>query len=276
MPRDRVDVKRKVRSKIVDKEVDTQAHDELFLWLLSNLNPVLHKLGDLAPSDVTLEVVKAIGRHRQTIESDLATTKGLEEQHGSNSAIVEALRQKAKDLAQLQAPKLDAAGFGVAEIVEWSAQHPVHEPRGNRDGGQDLTKVAGFVDVRAKIMVLDHLELSTPWMPAGLEYDPYSESVLFESQEDADQRVMHAIRQWDIKAPEWSQELSSRAIWMEVRLPGFNLGALLRDLKVLRGYSENENAAGAAVAVVTERCPPDQKLVLEHEGFSVIDRSDWP
>lgn len=274
MARERVDgEQKKVRSRIVDKEVDTQAHDELFLWLLSSINPVLHKLGDLAPADVSLEGAKAIERYRHSIESELATTEGLEEQHGSNAAIVEALQVKAKELAQLQVPQLDPSAFGVAEIVEWSAQHPVHEPRGNRGTVQELTKVAGFVDVRAKITVLDFLELSTPWRPAGLEYDPDGESVLFESQEKADDRVMYAIRQWDIEAPKWSHVPSSRVLWMEVRLPGFNLGALLRDLKVLRGYAENENAA---VAVVTEGCPPEQKLVLEHEGFSVIDRADWP
>ncbi|WP_162590078.1 hypothetical protein [Variovorax sp. RA8] len=260
-------VGRKVRARGAGKELGEPAHEELFRWLVDNLDSIVSHHLSAHPKRMQDLAEKANDRWREAASRELASLARLAEQYSEDAKLV-ALAEKHRKtlLSLLDSPFLlngdDSKSLGAAKLLAWAAQHPVRDDVGSNylDVHESKGQVVGYVDVCAKVEMVRQLEL-TPSMDRS--------SWLGGRDKDG---IAKNLRTWHPKAPTWVRDTKSHDAWFDVRALPFVLGELLRDLKQLRDYLPAAHALIVLVVLVVPDCAlADQKL-LNHEGFWVLSR----
>lgn len=257
-------VGRKVRARGAGKELGEPAHEELFRWLVDNLDSIVSHLLSARPKHLQELAEKANDRWREAASQELASLARVAKQYSEDAKLV-ALAEKHRKtlLSLLDSPFLlnddDSKSLGAAKLLAWAAQHPVRDDVGSNYLGEHESKgqVIGYVDVCAQVEMVRQLDL-TPSMDRL--------SWLGGRGKEA---IAKEIRTWHPKAPTWDRDAKSRDAWFDVRAVPFVLGELLRDLKQLRDYLP---AAHALIVLVVPDCAPADQKLLNHEGFWVLSR----
>lgn len=257
---------KKVRAKIVDPEINDSLHDELFVWLIKNLERVVAKPYSRTMEQLTEYLNEAHRRWRYDDSvgfSVSALSRVVSEYRDSNPLLAS---EAAKTLAMArtlieQAPPRPALSSGLAKLVRYTTQEPIV------DEDARPPRVAGFIDVIATIAVPMAFHASWSFPPCG-PYDLNSRSQKDEGAAQA--RILKDLKSWKGERPSWSTSTVELKVYIDVRARPGAIGALARDMKTLRRHIGPESH----LALLVERMQPAHREILRNDRVLVIERDE--
>lgn len=252
----------KTKSPIKDGEVGTPEHDNLLLWLRSNLDKVVNSLWGTGSFYFNQRQQEALNNWYQEISKVMQSCESAAKDHEYASDVRAAYTSKAKELRDFLAstpiPDLDRDSH-FTTVDGYSLQVPVNA---------ENNKVLGYVDLKAEITAPLRLDL-----PAFnfLDDDIFRHDVAipdFEPSYDSDSERVKAIRSVAPITPVWDCVMDNKTILFDVRITIGAIGEYLRALKQLRAHSRKNTT----ICVVCDCIDPTVADILKHEGFWVFDR----
>ena len=249
---------------IRDKDLHSKMHDEILLWLYRNVAGLIGGTGDRIwrkeyvkrriekAQDSIFEVVNAL-------KSGLDTTKTIKRNHYNpcvpqNSQEVEWLKKQihfyesfVNNIETLSNHLGTAPNFPGVIIDKIIVQSPIHERARKRNYESQETKIVGFIDMEAQIY---NPELKIEGIRSGL----HKNTKIWKSPIIKFSVLFNQI------PTTW---------YFDVRTSVDNLGAMMREIEVLKKSLEIDGQQSGYYAVVAPHTELSSEL-LANQGITVI------
>ena len=249
-----------------DPEIGDLEHDRLCNWLVENLTHCVEFLWGEDSEWLSEHVTHAVHRARESLGHEVEQLERIATHPGVPPRIANALKEKLVAGQQVRSeftPPPLAKDVMCASVLQWEAQSELRAATGRSAGA---TKVVGFVDLLARVMAPESLELRTFRMNYGLDRFLPRSTKPEHGWIDDDPLGLADIRKFNFAKMEWSRKTGEFWVAFDVRVKLTTLGELLRELKTLAGFVGPETS----IIVVTEKMPDAWRETLSHEEFGVL------
>jgi hypothetical protein len=279
------------RNAVKDEEVKTAEHDALLHWLIENVSDVVADRWGLAEGEVSEKLAVAKKTAKEWVEgSVLETLQGYAEgtlkrepdlwrvgrKKGEDDGTLSEPTRRAAAMAVQRVPAVakaiaslpDDAKLGDALLKRYEVMKFVYQREPRADGTHKEIG-AGYVDLAASVLIPADLRI----VVKGISREARERYEWYRSRLDAwdDNELKQQIDAMTPKNVEIEKRGNVQDIWFSVRSGSFTLGEVLQELKGLQRLDDGEHS----VALVVDLINAQMLERIEHEGFTVIVRSDY-
>jgi hypothetical protein len=248
----------KPKSLSKNNDAATAEHDALLRRVLRNLDDTVgrafkKKTRSEFESDFSSEVERYLRESAEaaTRVRKLADASKDEATRIAGASLADRLSSLDKHFVHAPADELFATS-----VIRRTVAAPVIEYK--TVSGRERATQVGFVDIECTVGVPDRLKLigRLPWqltLPGGL----------LRSRGDLSSSVSAEVLAGTPEAPVWEIEHINITVWIDVRVRELPLGQLMREVKTLRSYAEED----VVVFVVMKTIDAEAAAWLNAEGF---------
>lgn len=251
-----------------DKEIGKKQHDDLLVWLGTNIGEISEWLFGKDDAWLLEQEQKA----RKDLASNLQALIESYDRSATSSEysarIKSALAKKAEEARHLQSIlSIKAAPVSLcsAKVTKWNTEFEVHEYTKDRQGRRQ-ERLVGYVDLCANVSIPTELRLKVSDHDPHLDYNFYIRARMMSYNDD---NTVRSINEIGFYQPKWVSDRSSFDIMFDVRAHIPSVGNLLQELKTLRRYS----GSGSVIYVVCNQMDQQWVDILRHEEFGVLQKS---
>lgn len=248
-----------------DKEIGKKQHDDLLVWLGTNIGDISEWLWGKDDAWLMEQEQKA----RKDLASNLQALIESYDRSATNSEysarLKSAFAKKAEEVRHLQSIlSIKAAPVSLcsAKVTKWNTEFEVHEYIKDRQGRRQ-ERLVGYVDLCANVSLPTQLRLRVS------DNEPHTDHRIYMMMHADDSTTVRLINEAGFYQPKWVSDRSSFDIMFDVRAHIPSVGNLLQELKTLRRYS----GSGSVIYVVCNQMDQQWVDILRHEEFGVLQKS---